>query len=90
MLLFANVYVIHILNNCKQFCIKTKPLHAILSQQRIQEAQLLLGWPTHGDKLIDLLGGQGHRIKLDVTWQAWFPSPRHETPHAIFNVMTLK
>jgi hypothetical protein len=32
--------------------------------EKYQEAQLLLGWPTHGTKSI--LRGQGHRMKLSV------------------------
>ena len=38
----------------------------------------------------NLLGGQCPRNKLAVGWQAWFPSLRRETQHAIFTFMTFK
>jgi len=59
--------------------IQLRKLRAILSKVRlveisytfymyVQEAQLLMGWPTHGVKL-NLLGGQAHRIKLGLPAQ---------------------
>ena len=52
-----------------------------------QEAQLLLGWPTHGTKSI-YLEVNGHRVKVGVRWQA--RALRQETPHALFNFRDLE
>ena len=63
--------------------------HSILKSEVKEEAQLLLGWPTHSAKLI-YLEVKVIEIRCPKCPMASMISIlRHETPHAIFSYVIL-
>ena len=56
--------------------------------QLIQEAQLVLGWPTHGANSIIWRSRSSNEIRCPIA--SMDPSLTGETPHTIFTFVTLK